>query len=58
VQLNGKTLKKVTVLLSEAAGEDEAREAALGLAAVAQRLDGRPVKKLIYVPGRIVNIIA
>ena len=58
VQLNGKTLKKVTVSLPEGAGEDEAREAALGLATVAQRLDGRPVKKLIYVPGRIVNIIA
>ena len=58
VQLNGKTLKKLTLELPQDADEAEARAAALALPGVARRLDGRAVKRLIYVPGRIVNIIA
>ena len=43
--------------LREGADDQEAREAALALPAVQRRVDGKPVRKLVHVPGRIVNII-
>jgi leucyl-tRNA synthetase len=53
VQLNGKVRARVTVATN--ASEDEVREAALEAAAVA--LEGRPVKKLVVVPGKLVSIV-
>ena len=55
VQVNGKVRGKVR--LSRTAGEDEAREAALAAEGVAAFTAGKAVRKLIYVPGKIVNLV-
>jgi leucyl-tRNA synthetase len=55
VQVNGKRRGEVTV--ATAAAETEVREAALNLDAVKRALDGKPPKRVIVVPGRIVNIV-
>jgi leucyl-tRNA synthetase len=39
-------------------GEDEAKELAVGRDRIQRWLEGKEVKKLIYVPGRLVNIVA
>ncbi len=56
VQVNGKLRGRVTV----PADADEAaiREAALGEPAVQRHLDGKTVRKVIVIPGRLVNIAA
>ncbi|BCR05114.1 leucine--tRNA ligase [Desulfuromonas versatilis] len=56
VQVNGKVRGKVTV----PAGADEAavREAALGDPNVARFLEGKSVRKVVVVPGRLVNVVA
>jgi leucyl-tRNA synthetase len=55
VQVNGKLRARVPV----PAGADEAiaREAALADPAVAKFVAGQPVRKLIYVPGKLVNVV-
>jgi leucyl-tRNA synthetase len=55
VQVNGKLRDKVTV----PAGADEAtvRELALASERVQRHLDGKPPRKVIYVPNRLVNIV-
>jgi leucyl-tRNA synthetase len=55
VQVNGKLRGRVAV----AAGADEAvaREAALADPGVAKFVAGQPVRKLIYVPGKLVNVV-
>jgi len=55
VQVNGKLRARVAV----AAGADEAvaREAALADPGVAKFVAGQPVRKLIYVPGKLVNVV-
>ena len=55
VQVNGKLRGKVTV----AADADEAtvREAALGNAEVAKFVAGQPLKKFVYVRGKLANIV-
>ncbi len=55
VQVNGKVRGRVE--LAREATEDAAREAALGDAAVQKFLEGKSLKKVIYVPGRILNLI-
>jgi leucyl-tRNA synthetase len=55
VQVNGKVRGRVT--LGRAASEDEARAAALAAEGVAAFTTGKQVKKFIYVPGKIVNIV-
>ena len=37
--------------------ETEARRAAEGDANVAQHVAGKPIKKFLYVPGKIVNLL-
>ena len=54
VQVNGKVKAKVTVAAD--ASEEAVRAAAL--AAVSRVLEGRDVKKVVVVPGRLVNIVA
>jgi leucyl-tRNA synthetase len=56
VQVNGKVRDRITV----PAGTDEAtaRSAALGLEAVRRHLEGREPRKVIYVPGRLINFVA
>jgi len=56
VQVNGKRRDELTVARSAAKEEIEA--AALKLDAVVRAIEGRPVKKVIVVPQRIVNVVA
>ncbi|MCG6207796.1 leucine--tRNA ligase [Rhodopseudomonas sp. HC1] len=55
VQVNGKKRTEVTVPRAAANAEIEA--AVLALDAVRQALDGKPVRKVIVVPQRIVNVV-
>ena len=56
VQINGKKRAEVTVARDATNAEIEA--AVLKLDAVKQALDGKPPKKVIVVPHRIVNVVA
>jgi leucyl-tRNA synthetase len=55
VQVNGKLRGRITV----AAGADEAqvREAALADSNVQKFIEGKPVRKFIYVPGKLANVV-
>jgi leucyl-tRNA synthetase len=55
VQVNGKLRGRVTVPVD--AGEAQVREAALADANVQRFVGGRPVRKFIYVPGRLANVV-
>ena len=44
-------------LVSPNLTEEEARKVALESEAVQRHLEGKPAKKLIYVPGRLVNVV-
>ncbi len=55
VQVNGKL--RATLQLPRDVERDAAERAALDDAGVARALDGRPVKKVIVVPNRIVNLV-
>jgi len=56
VQVNGKVRSQLQ--LPKDADEAAVREAAFGDAKVLKFVDGKDVKKFIYVPGKIVNIVA
>ena len=55
VQVNGKVRDKLTV----AAGisEEDAKKSALDSPRVQAHVDGKQVKQLVYVPGRLVNVV-
>jgi leucyl-tRNA synthetase len=55
VQVNGKRRGEITV--SAGAPQSQVEAEALSLEAVARMLDGRPPRRLIVVPGRIVNVV-
>ena len=55
VQINGK--KRGDVSVPADAGKDEIEAATLQLDVVQRALDGTPPKKVVVVPGRIVNIV-
>jgi leucyl-tRNA synthetase len=55
VQVNGKVRSRVE--LPREAPEDEARARALGAEGMLRQLEGKSIKKFIYVPGRICNFI-
>src|SRR5205814_121525 len=55
VQVNGKVRGRVT--LPRAAPEAEARAAALAADGVGAHTAGKQVKKFVYVPGKIVNLV-
>jgi leucyl-tRNA synthetase len=55
VQVNGKLRGRVTVPAS--AGEAAVREAALADAGVQRYIDGKAVRKFIYVPGKLANVV-
>ena len=55
VQVNGKVRGKIT--LPREASEAEARDAALADEAVKKSIGGKAVRKVVYVPGRILNVI-
>ena len=54
MQVNGKVKAKITVAAD--APEEAIREEAL--AAVARALEGKDVKKVVVVAGRLVNVVA
>jgi len=56
IQVNGKM--RGSVDLARDAAEDEVRRRALAVPNVAKHLEGKTVRKVIVVPGRIVNIVA
>jgi leucyl-tRNA synthetase len=55
VQVNGKLRGRVTV----PAGADESvvREAALADPNVQRFMEGKPVRKFVYVPGKLANVV-
>ncbi len=55
VQVNGKVRGRVT--LPRAASEGDARAAALAAEGVGAHTAGKQVKKFIYVPGKIINLV-
>jgi leucyl-tRNA synthetase len=55
VQINGKVRDRVT--LPASVGEDAAKAAALASQKVQEQLSGKPPRQVIYVPGRLVNIV-
>ncbi|MGP0058947.1 MAG: leucine--tRNA ligase [Beijerinckiaceae bacterium] len=56
VQVNGK--KRGDLVVAREAGPETIERAALALEGVQRALEGRPVKKIIIVPQRIVNVVA
>jgi leucyl-tRNA synthetase len=55
IQVNGKL--RATLDLARDLDQNGARDAALGLPAVQRALDGKPVRKVIVVPNRIINVV-
>lgn len=55
VQVNGKT--RGTVTLPRDASEDDAKAAALADEGIARHVDGKPFRKVIWVPGRLLNLV-
>jgi leucyl-tRNA synthetase len=55
VQVNGKLRSRVTVPAS--ADESTVREAALADAMVQKYIDGKPVRKFVYVRGKLANLV-
>ena len=55
VQVNGKVRDKLTV--ATGVNEAQARELALASDKVQSQLDGKQVAQVIYVPGRLVNVV-
>ncbi len=56
VQVNGKL--RATITLPADADEKAAKEVALAEEKVQRAMDGKALRKFIYVPGRIVNVVA
>jgi len=56
VQVNGKLRDRLEVPVG--ISEEEARELALASSGAQRHLEGLKVKKVVYVPGRLVNIVA
>ena len=55
VQVNGRVRGRVT--LARAASEADARAAALAAEGVGVYTEGKSIKKFIYVPGKIINLV-
>ena len=56
VQVNGKMRGKVTV--SADADEETVKASALAEANVVRTIEGKTVRKVIVIPGRLVNVVA
>ncbi len=56
VQVNGK--RRDEIVVPRNAAREAVEAAALSLESVARAVDGRPIKKVIVVPERIVNVVA
>ena len=55
VQVNGKVRERLTT--SVTVTEDEAKKLAMGMEKVKKFLEGREVVRVIYVPGKLVNVV-
>ncbi len=55
VQVNGKMRGKVTV--SKDAGEDEVKALAVEVPTAAKQMEGKTIRKVIYVPNKLINIV-
>jgi leucyl-tRNA synthetase len=55
VQVNGKLRGRVTVAAN--AGEAEVRAVALADPNVQKFIDGKPIRKFVYVPGKLANVV-
>jgi len=55
VQVNGKLRGRIDVAVD--AAEADVREAALADPGVAKFVGGQPVRKVIYVPGKLLNVV-
>jgi leucyl-tRNA synthetase len=55
VQVNGKV--RAVVAIARTASEDEARKAALEADAVRAFIEGKTIRKFVYVPGKIANLV-
>jgi len=55
VQVNGKLRDKLE--LPAGAAEAAVKEAALASAAVRSHMGGKPPRKVIYVPGKLINVV-
>ncbi|MGQ9780228.1 MAG: leucine--tRNA ligase [Bacillota bacterium] len=55
IQVNGRIRDKV--VLPVGVGEEEAKQEALAAPGIQSQLAGKEIKKLIYVPGKLVNIV-
>ena len=56
VQVNGKVRGQITI--APDADEAAAKEAAFAQGNVAKFIEGKEIRKFIYVPGKIVNVVA
>jgi leucyl-tRNA synthetase len=56
VQVNGK--RRDELVIARDAAREDIEAAALRLETVVRALEGRPAKKIIVVPQRIVNVVA
>ena len=56
IQINGKRRSEISVAAD--ISKEDAESAALADPAVQRSLDGQTVRKVIVVPGRIINIVA
>lgn len=55
LQVNGKL--RGTIEVSKQISKEDAEAAGRSIASVSKFLEGNPVKKIIFVPGRILNFI-
>ncbi len=56
VQVNGKLRDRL--MISKDADEETAKAAALGSPKVKEHTDGKTIRKIIFVPGKLLNIVA
>ena len=56
IQVNGKLRDRL--MLSKDADEEAAKSAALASAKVKEHTDGKTIRKIIFVPGKLLNIVA
>ena len=56
IQVNGKVRAKITIAADM--DQEKVKELAVNQKNVTQFTDGKTVRKIIYVPGKLVNIVA
>jgi leucyl-tRNA synthetase len=54
--VNGKLRDRLMV--SKDAGEDEVKSAALASPKIQEHVEGKTIRKIVFVPGKLMNIVA